>query len=96
MAVQSARDLIHTAALLRTRGCLMSTCFIVYMTSSAVITLLCYTMQHPDEATAVILDAQSGKETLAYLARSSAAAERSYRELGVSRLGCPFFFHGAI
>ena len=85
--VSVSRNVIHISDEMRKRGLLNgSYWFYMYTTFFAILTLVFFVLENPNSITAqdIYRDALMGRDTLASLARTSMAADRSMQTLAVS------------
>ena len=81
-----ARNVIHISHEMKKRGLLNgSYWFYMYTIFFAILTLVFFVLENPNSPTAqdVLRDALTGRDTLASLARTSLAADRSMQTLSV-------------
>lgn len=85
--VSVARNIIHLSADMKQKGLLMgSYWFYMYTTFFAIISLVFYVLENPNDPTSVevLRDAHEGRDTLAGLAKRSLAARKCTKALAVS------------
>jgi hypothetical protein len=84
--ISVSRNVIHITTEMKKRGLLIgSYWFSMYTTFFAIISLLYFVLENPDNATSqeLLKDAMEGREVLAYYAKRSMAADRCSRSLDV-------------
>ena len=84
-----SRNIIHISDEMKKRGLLNgSYWFYMYTTFFAILSLVFFVLENPNSPTAqdILHDALAGKDTLASLARTSRAADKSVQTLAVSIL----------